>query len=213
MVDFLFDLSTALHSRFLGLQDFLVVCVLLAQILDLGLNQFEPAARALIRLFFHRLTLDLELDDAPVEPVHDLWLGVDLHLDPGCGLVDQVDGLVRQKAIGDVTVGQLGRRDDCRVGDINPVMQLVALLQTPQNRDRRLNSRFADQHFLEATLQRGVFLDVFAIFVQCGRAHAMQLATGQRRLEHVARVHRAFGLAGANHCVQLIDKDDCVATV
>jgi hypothetical protein len=34
-----------------------------------------------------------------------------------------------------------------------------------------------------------------------------------RRLEHVARVHRAFGLAGAHHGVQLVDEDDGLAFV
>src|ERR1041384_6143610 len=38
-------------------------------------------------------------------------------------------------------------------------------------------------------------------------AHA-QLAAGQHRLEHVARVHRALGLAGADDGVQLVDEHD-----
>ena len=71
----------------------------------------------------------------------------------------------------------------------------------------------ADQHLLEAALQRGVLLDVLAVFVQRGRADAVQLAARQRGLEHVAGVHRAFGLAGADHGVQLVDEDDGLAFV
>ncbi|MNQ82081.1 hypothetical protein D3C85_971240 [compost metagenome] len=41
----------------------------------------------------------------------------------------------------------------------------------------------------------------------------MQFAARQRRLEHVARVHRAFGLARADHGVQLVDEDDVAAVV
>ena len=41
----------------------------------------------------------------------------------------------------------------------------------------------------------------------------MQLAACQRRLEHVARVHRAFGLASADHGVQLVDEDDGLAFI
>ncbi len=59
--------------------------------------------------------------------------------------------------------------------------------------------RLVDQHLLEAALERGVLLDVLAVFVERGRADAMQLAARERRLEHVARVHRAFGLARADH--------------
>ncbi|KAG1243517.1 hypothetical protein G6F68_015800 [Rhizopus microsporus] len=36
----------------------------------------------------------------------------------------------------------------------------------------------------------------------------MQFAACQRRLQHVASVHRAIGLAGADHGVQLIDEQD-----
>ncbi len=36
----------------------------------------------------------------------------------------------------------------------------------------------------------------------------MQLAARQRRLQHVAGVHRALGLAGADHRVQLVDEED-----
>ncbi len=39
----------------------------------------------------------------------------------------------------------------------------------------------------------------------------MQLAAGQGRLEHVAGIHRALGLAGADHGVQLVDEQDDVA--
>ncbi len=67
--------------------------------------------------------------------------------------------------------------------------------------------------FLEAALQRGVLLDVLAVFVQRGGADAMQFATRQRGLEHVAGIHGAIGLAGADHGVQLVDEQDDLAFV
>ncbi len=39
----------------------------------------------------------------------------------------------------------------------------------------------------------------------------MQLAARQRGLEHVAGIHGAFGLAGADHGVQLVDEQDDLA--
>ena len=59
--------------------------------------------------------------------------------------------------------------------------------------------RLVDQHLLEAALERGVLLDVLAVFVERGRADAVQLAARERGLQHVAGVDRAFGLAGADH--------------
>ena len=68
-----------------------------------------------------------------------------------------------------------------------------------------------DQHRLEAALERRVLLDVLAVLVERGRADAAQLAARERGLEHVGRVHRAFGRAGADERVQLVDEQDDAA--
>ena len=52
---------------------------------------------------------------------------------------------------------------------------------------------------------------MLAIFVERGRADAVQLAARERRLEQVRRVHRAFGFAGADQRVHLVDEQDDVA--
>jgi hypothetical protein len=41
----------------------------------------------------------------------------------------------------------------------------------------------------------------------------LQLAAGERRLEHVGRVDRALGRAGADERVQLVDEEDDVASL
>src|SRR5205809_1060412 len=93
------------------------------------------------------------------------------------------------------------------------MVDLVALLQPAQDGDGRLDARLADQHLLEAALERGVLLDVLAVFVKRGGADAMQLAARQSRLQHVAGVDRALGLSDADHGMQLVDEDDGVALV
>ena len=155
----------------------------------------------------------MQLNQAAVQLVHDFGLGIDLDLDFGRCLVDQVNRLVGQKAVGDVAVAQFSRRDDGRVGDLHAVVGFVLFLQAAQDGNRRLDRRLADKDFLETALQRGVFFDVFAVFVQRRGTDAVQLATRQRGLEHVARVHRALGLARAHHRVQLVDEDDGLAFV
>ena len=135
-------------------------------------------------------------------------LEFDLHAQARRRLVDEVDRLVGQEAVGDVAVRQRRRRDDRRVGDVDAVMELVLLLQAAQDRDRILDGRLGDEHRLEAPRQRRVLLDVLAIFVERGRADAMQFASRQRRLEQVGGVHRAFGLAGADQRMHLVDEQD-----
>ena len=66
---------------------------------------------------------------------------------------------------------------------------------------------------LEAAFQGGVFFDVLAIFVERGGADAAQFAAGQGRLEQVGGVAAAFGPAGADDRVQLVDEEDHVAGV
>ncbi len=74
-------------------------------------------------------------------------------------------------------------------------------------------ARLVDQHLLEAALERRVLLDVLAVLVQRRRADAVQLAARQRRLQHVAGVDGAFGLAGADHRMQFVDEQDDAALV
>ena len=212
-VDLLEHLRRALRRGLLRLPDLLHVGDLALDALDLFLDQLAPALARLVLFLDDGGALDLQLDQAPVELVERLGLGVDLDLDLRRRLVDQVDRLVGQEAVGDVAVRELGRGDDRRVGDLDAVVRLVLLLQAAQDRDRRLDARLADQDLLEAPLERGVLLDVLAVFVERGRADAVQLAARQRGLEHVAGVDRAFGLAGADHGVELVDEDDRLAFV
>ncbi len=136
-IDLFLDVRGALHRRLLGLPDLLEIGILLLEAPDLLLDQLEAALGRFVLLLADGLALDLELDQPAVEPVHRLGLRIDLHLDPRGGLVDQVDRLVGQEAVGDVAMAELGRRDDRRVGDLDAVMQLVLLLQAAQDGDRR----------------------------------------------------------------------------
>ncbi len=91
------------------------------------------------------------------------------------------------------------------------MVHFVLFLQPAQNRNRVFDVRLAHEHDLEAAFERGVFLDVLAIFVERGRADGAQLSASKRRLQHVRSVDRAFGGAGADERVQLVDEEDDLA--
>ncbi len=78
------------------------------------------------------------------------------------------------------------------------MVRLIPLLQPAQNRDRVLDVRLAHIHNLEPPLERRVLLDVLPVLVQRGRANRPQAASGQRRLEHVAGIHRTLSRASAH---------------
>ena len=90
-------------------------------------------------------------------------------------------------------------------------MLLVAGPDALQDQDRLLDGRLVDHDRLEAALEGGVLLDVLAVVVEGGGADALELAAGERWLEDVRGVDSAFGGAGADEHVHLIDEEDAVA--
>ena len=176
-----------------------------------GAQPLEPVLAGRVFLVGQRELFHLQPVHGAPQLVDLHRLGVDLHPQPGGGLVDQVDGLVREEPGGDVPVGQRGRGDQRRVGDLHLVVGLVAALEPAQDRDRVLDRGLPDEHLLEPALKRRVLLDPLPVLIQRGGADHAQLAAGQHRLEHVARVHRALGGARADHGVQLVDERDDLA--
>ena len=71
-----------------------------------------------------------------------------------------------------------------------------------------VDRRLADHHRLEAALERGVLLDVLAVLVERRRADRAQFAAGEHRLEQVGGVDGAFGGAGADDRVELVEEQD-----
>jgi hypothetical protein len=77
------------------------------------LEPLESLLRRAVGLLLQSLAFDLELDDSPVEFVQLLRFGVHLHPEPRRCLIHEIDGLVRQKSVGDVAMRQLRRRHNC----------------------------------------------------------------------------------------------------
>ena len=184
---------------------------LLTQVGQFLVERGQALARRLVGLLGQRDPLDLELADAPLDDVDLGRHRVDLDAQPAARLVDEVDRLVGEEAPGDVAVGEHGRRHERGILDAHAVVHLVALLEAAEDGDRVLHRRLTDEHLLEATLERGVLLDVLAVLVERRGADQAQLAARQHRLDHVARVHRALGRARADDRVQLVDERDHLA--
>ncbi len=167
--------------------------------------------RRLVLFLGERPALDLQLHRPAFELVDLGGQRVDLDAQPRRGFVHEIDGLVGQEAIGDVAMGQGGRRDQSGVGDADAVVDLVLLFEAAEDADGLLDGWFSHQYWLEAALERRVLLDVLAVFRQRGGADAPQLAASERRLEQIGRVHGALGGAGADQGVELVDEEDDLA--
>ncbi len=172
---------------------------------------FQTLLGRLVSLFLERFSLNLQLDDPAVELIKLFGLGIHLHAQAGRRLVHQVDRLVGQEAVGDVTVRQGRRRHDGAVRDAHPVVHFVFLLQTAKDGDGVFHRRFFHEDRLETPRQSGVLLHMLAILIERRRAHTVQLTARQSRLEEVGRIHCAIGLARADQRVHLVDEEDDVA--
>ncbi len=206
--DLLLDVGRALDSRFFRLPDLLQFAVLCFHLGDLLVQLIQACQRGFVGLFLQCLAFHLSLDQATFELVHLFGRTIDLHADHRGRLVDQVDRLVGQLPVRDVTVRQRRGADNRRVGDVHAVVHLVTLLEPAQDGDGVFHRRFLDQDLLETALKGGILFDILAVFIQRGGADTVQFAARQRRLEHVARVHGPLGLARADHGVNLVDEQD-----
>ena len=108
--------------RLLGLPARLQLGGGLVEVGELGLDRLAARLRGVVLLALQRLALDLELEDATVDLVDLDRRGLDLHLQPRGGLVDQVDRLVGEEAVGDVALRECRGGDDRRVGDADAVV-------------------------------------------------------------------------------------------
>ena len=208
LLEALFQLGGALDRVLLLLPLRLHLGRALLELGELGLDRRAALLGGLVLLLAQRGQLDLQLHDAPVDLVDLGGQRVDLDADLRGGLVDQVDRLVGQEAVGDVALGERRGGDQGAVLDAHAVVDLIALLQPAEDRDRVLHGGLADDHRLEAALQRGVLLDVVAVLVERRRADRPQFAAGEHRLQEVGGIDGALRGAGADDRVQLVEEQD-----
>ncbi len=184
---------------------------LLPQFCQLLFDHRQPFFGVRVAFFLQRLLLDFELRGAALQLVDFCGHGIDLDAQRCRSFVDQVDGFVGQEAVRNIAMRQRGRGHNGGILDADAVMHFVALFQSAKDRNRVFDVGFAHEDDLEAALERSIFFDVLAIFVERGGADGAQLAAGQRRLQHVGGVNRAFGRARAHQGVQLVDEQDGLA--
>ena len=145
-------------------------------------------------------------------------LGVDLsnlrgqhhavHARARAGLIEHVDRLVGQEPVLNIAAREGDGGLDCGVGVAHVMVLLVAVLEACDDLEGVLDRRLPDIHRLEAALEGSVLLDVFAVLLGSGRADDLDLAARKGRLKDRGGVDGPLGRAGADHGVNLVDKED-----
>ncbi|GBE30319.1 hypothetical protein BMS3Bbin04_01351 [bacterium BMS3Bbin04] len=126
------------------------------------------------------------------------------------GFIENVDGLVRQKAVRDVSVRQKYRLAQTLFIEQDAVVVFVIFLQSFQNLNGFIRARWINQQLLEATFEGAIFLNVLTIFVQRRRPDALQLTARQSWFEHIGSVQASRCRASPYDGVQLVNEDDHV---
>ena len=175
-------------------------------------TEFFQALHAIaIRFLRKRLLLDFHLEFLTLQSIQSFRHGIHLRFHKACRLVNQVNGFIRQESITDVTVRKFHSRHKRVIVQTHAMVRIKTILNATQNRNCFVFARFVYLHWLESTFQSGIFFNVLAVFLSCRRANAMEFATSEFRLEHVAQIHRAFGLARAHNVVEFIDEHQRIA--
>ena len=136
-------------------------------------------------------------------------LVVEVHV--GAGLVDEVDGLVRQEPVGDIPLAHGHRQAAHLRRDGDKVVLLVVGGDPLEDLHAVLDGGLLHHHRLEPPLQGGVLLDVLAVLGEGGGADNLDLTPAQGGLEDVGGIHGPLGVAGAHDIVDLVDDQDDVA--
>ena len=154
----------------------------LAVLGQLFLELRKARLRELVVLVFERSFLDLHLDDLTVDHVELGRHRVHLGADHRAGLVDEVDGLIGEEAVGDVPVRERRGGNDRGVRDLYAVEHLVSRFQTTQNGNRVFHARLLHENRLEPPFKRGVLFNILPVLVERCCADAVQFASCQHRL-------------------------------
>ena len=129
----------------------------------------------------------------------------------GAGFVQQVDGLIRQKTVGDVALAQGDHRRKHLGGHLYMVVLLVVALDAVHHGKGVGYAGLLHPHRLETALQRLIFFNVLAVLGKGGSADDLNFAAGEGGFQDVARVHGALALTGRGDGVDLVNEQDDVA--
>ena len=207
-IDFLAQFSRLLDRGFFFLPMEFDALGFLTRLGEFGAKSVEPALAGVVFFLRQRRFLDLEAEHFARQFVELLRHRVHFRADHSAGLVHEVDGFVGQKAVGDVAIRERHGGDERVILDAHAVVQLEALLNAAQNGQRILDGGLVNDDGLETPLERRILLNVQPILVERGGTDTVQLAAREHGFEQIARVHRTFGLAGADDGVELVDKED-----
>ena len=127
IIDLLTKLPKLLHRILFVIPLCLLLAELFLQISQFFLKRRQTLPAQIICFFFQRCFLDLQLRHLSGQFIQLGRHGIQLGLNEGARLIHQVNGLIRQKPIGNIAVGKHRRAYQRRVSDLYAVIYFIAV--------------------------------------------------------------------------------------
>ena len=128
---------------------------------------------------------------------------------PGTSFIEQVDRLVRQEPVLDVTVRELSSGHDGVIRVLNVVVILVTTLDPVKNLDGFLDGWFVNLDWLEPPSEGRILFDL-PVFVEGRGPDELEVTPGEGWLQDVTGVHAALGITGTHDFVDFVNEEDDV---
>ena len=125
-------------------------------------------------------------------------------------LIEDVNCLVWQEAILDVTARKRNGSLDSSLGVVDVMMLLIAVLKTVDDRNGVIVVWLADVDWLETPLKCSVLLDMFTVLFCRSCTDDLDFSTRQRWLQDGRGVDGAFCGTCSNDGVNLINEEDVI---
>ena len=168
-----------LHFGFIKLlQEFLFLVAKLCSFLIL--LRFDYTVFLRLDIFYFRLQAQDILRNINVQDVHSR-----------SRFIQDVNGLVRKKAIGNVAIRKLDTSLNGSIGIDDIVVVFVFVFDVIQDLDGLFWGGGIHHHYLETTRQSAILLNVLSVFVQGRSTDALDFSSRQGRLKHIRGIQRA----------------------
>ena len=178
------------------------------QLCHFFLELYQTVLTETVVFLFKSRLLDLHLHDLAAHFIQLCGHGIQLCLDQGTGLIYQVDSLIRQEPVRNITVRQGSCSHQSAVGNLYSMEDLVAFLQSTENGNGIFYCRLIHHNRLEPTFQSSIFFNIFPVLIQSSGANTVELSSCQHRFQHISCIHSSIGLPCPYDQMQLINEQD-----
>jgi len=130
------------------------------------------------------------------------------HLHTRRCLIEEVDSLVWETPISDISDREIHCTRDSIIRDTHTVECLISLLESAEYRECIITTWFLDWHRLEPTFEGSVFFDILTVFCEGCGTDDLHSTTRKRWLQEIACITGTLTTSSTDDSMELVDEED-----